>query len=101
MHRKFRKEKLTDLIMDTYRELYWNCTTPVSFDELVENAEIESDGRKYIPYQKYFIHESLSKEIIKCNMRKMQMSEYEKKCFQFEMALGCGPMYIIEEKKNE
>lgn len=99
MSRGFRRDKLTKLVMDTYRELYWNCTTPVSFDELIESAEIDSDGRKIIPFDKYFIHESLAKEIINSNMKKMKMNKYEKECFQFEIALGCSPTYIMEEKK--
>ena len=97
--RKTRQGTLIELVKETYRELYQNCTTPVNFDLLVEQAEIDEFGHKRIPYNKYFIDEVLAKEIIARNMKEMRLTKYEKQAFNFEMCLGCGPVYIYENEK--
>lgn len=94
MARLSRKEKLSNLVMNTYRELYASCTTPVDFDFLVENAEIGDDGRKIIPYQKYFLEKEIYEEIVNKHMKTMRLSKSEKEAFKFEMYLGCGPTWI-------
>lgn len=88
---KCRIEKLKDLLMDTYRELYANSTPSVDFDMLVESAEIGEDGLKHIPYQDYYIDDDKYKEIVKRNMAKMRMSKSEKDDFKMAAYLGCGP----------
>lgn len=89
-----RKEKLNNLVMNAYRELYANCTTPVDFDFLVEKAEIGDDGKKIIPYNKFFITKEKHDEIVEKHMKSMKLSKLEKDAFKFEMCLGCGPTWI-------
>ena len=101
MPRKTREEKYKDLIMNTYRELYNNCITPVSFDFLVENSTLYDQGRKIIPYNDYFIDGELYDEIIKRNMKRMRLSDREKEAFLFEMHLGCGPVYLTKEEYDK
>ena len=50
-----KKKSLKNIVFDIYRELYANSEPKADFDILVENAEIMSDGRKYIPYNDYEI----------------------------------------------
>lgn len=100
MARLTRREKLYNLLMDTYRELYANCTVPVDFDELVANAEIMEDGRKKIPYEDYFIDDNLYKAIVDKNMKKMRLSKSEKAAFSMQAYLGCGPCSIRENRAN-
>lgn len=94
MARLTRVERLKNLVLDTYRELYKNCTTPVDFDELVENATVDEEGKKVIPYDKYYIPKALYNEIVDRNMNKMRLTKQEKTSFRFEMYLGCGPTYV-------
>lgn len=101
MARISRKEKLKNLVMETYRELYANCTVPVSFDELAENAELDKDGRKIIPYDKYFIKKSLFESILQEQSNKMKLSAVEKKAFFFQMNLGCGPSVIADDETDD
>lgn len=104
MARITRKEKLQNLVMETYRELYANCTVPVSFDELVEKAELDDNGRKIIPYNEYFIDKSLYDTIVERQMKTMRLTKSEKDAFKFEMYLGCGPSYLpprLNEKLNQ
>lgn len=99
--RKSRSEKLKDLLMETYRELYANCTTPVSFDYLVENSSKDEQGRVLIPYDKYFIDGKLYDDIVDSNMKKMRLRPYERTKFKISAYLGCGPTTINKENEDE
>ena len=59
-----KKQSLKNIVFDIYRELYENSEPKADFDFLVENAEIMSDGRKYIPYNDYEIDGDLMDEMV-------------------------------------
>lgn len=101
MARKTRIERLKDLLMDTYRELYENSTPSVDFDLLVETAEVTEDGIKVIPYQDYYIDEDKYKEIVNKNIAKMKMTKAEENEFRMVAFLGCGPSTSKKEEITE
>lgn len=89
-----RRKKLDDIILDVYRELYANCTTPCNFDDLVKNASIDENGRKIIPYDEYEIDDTLMRNIIESHMIKHKLKKWEKDNVRFNVLLGVAPKSI-------
>ena len=93
-----KKKSLKNIVFDIYRELYENSEPKADFDILVENAEIMSDGRKYIPYNDYEIDGDLMDEIINKHMIRNRLNKFDKQDIRIENLLGCSPNTKI---KNE
>lgn len=85
-----KKDRFTELCMDCYRELYRNATPSANFDELLEKAEVDNDGRKVIDYNSYYLDDEVYHQIVNKYKSKIK-SKYEKQVFNFQMYLGCGP----------
>ena len=92
-----KKKSLKNIVFDIYRELYENSEPKADFDILVENAEIMSDGRKYIPYNDYEIDGDLMDEIINKHIRN-RLNKFDKQAIRIEILLGCSPKTKL---KNE
>ena len=93
-----KKKSLKNIVFDIYRELYENSEPKADFDILVENAEIMSDGRKYIPYNDYEIDGDLMDEIINKHMIRNRLNKFDKQAIRIEILLGYSPK---KKKKNE
>ena len=95
--------KLSKIIMETYTELYANCTTPVDFDLLVESSPRDENGKRMIPYEDYFIDENLFEEIVRRKIKQYHIKKHDQGSFRFAIYMGCSPTTIQEEKelKNE
>lgn len=86
-----KKKSLKNIVFDIYRELYENSEPKADFDILVENAEIMSDGRKYIPYNDYEIDGDLMDEIINKHIIRNRLNKFDKQAIRIEILLGCSP----------
>ena len=91
-------KEIPEIVFDIYRELYANSEPKADFDLLVENAEIMSDGRKYIPYNDYEIDGDLMDEIIHKHMIRNRLNKFDKQAIRIEVLLGCSPKTKL---KNE
>ena len=85
-----KKKSLKNIVFDIYRELYENSEPKADFDILVENAEIMSDGRKYIPYNDYEIDGDLMDEIINKHMIRNRLNKLDKQAIRIEILLECS-----------
>jgi hypothetical protein len=96
-----RREKIDNLILDIYRELYKKATPPADFDKLVENATLNERGQKEIPFMDYEIEDSVMNDILRTmTTRKacgMILNTHEKRLINFQIILGCSP----KSKHNE
>lgn len=84
-------KKLKEILFDIYRDLYKASEPSADFDYLVETAEIDKYGRKIIPYDKYFIDQTIMESIIQNHMVKNKLTKREKNAISFEIYLGCSP----------
>lgn len=96
-----KMNKWERLILETYQELYANCTTPVDFDLLAASAEIDESGCKIIPFEKYFIEQKKMDEIIENKIKKARMRKADRGVFRATIYLGCSPTTIQEQDRNE
>ena len=94
-----KMDKMNKLIMETYTELYANCTTPVDFGLLVAAAECDENGRKMIPFDKYFIDGKLFDKIVEEKMKKAKLKKEERKLFKISVYLGCSPTTILDNNE--
>jgi hypothetical protein len=81
-------------IMHCYRELYANATPPASFDELLENATVNEQGQKVIPFLDYEIEEDVFEEIVADTIKVYKINRsYLKQSFRFTIMMGCSPKF--------
>lgn len=81
-------------MMHCYRELYANATPPASFDELLENATVNEQGQKVIPFLDYEIEEEVFEEIVADTIKVYKINRsYLKQSFRFTIMMGCSPKF--------
>ena len=81
-------------IMHCYRELYANATPPASFDELLENATVNEQGQKVIPFLDYEIEEDVFEDIVADTIKVYKINKsYLKQSFRFTILMGCSPKF--------
>lgn len=81
-------------MMHCYRELYANATPPASFDELLENATVNEQGQKVIPFLDYEIDEDVFEEIVADTIKVYKINRsYLKLAFRFTIMMGCSPKF--------
>lgn len=90
-------EKLNKVIHDIYRELYNNSTPKADFDKLVEEAELDSEGRKIIPFMNYEIEQEKMDEIIDKHCKENALNKRFIDIIKANVYLGCSPRTKIEK----
>lgn len=95
------QKKLFEIAMDIFRELYANSTPKGNFDELVENAPIMEDGKKYIPFDDYEIEEDVMRDIVSSYMKANKLTKYEKDIMRCEIYLGPSPKIKLKNKDKK
>lgn len=94
-------KKLLEIIMQILKELYENATPKGDFDELVENAQVTKDGRKYIPFDDYEIDEDVMRNIVNYHIKKNRLTKREQDIIKFEVYLGPSPKMKLKNKDNK
>jgi hypothetical protein len=88
-----KPNKIDDALFDCYRELFANSTPQGDFDQLVENAKINDNGQKEIPFDDYEIDEDRFQEIIKSTLAKHKVPKSLHRSFSIAIHLGCSPRF--------
>lgn len=85
------KSNIDKALMHCYRELYANSTPPVSFDKLLEEAEVNEDGQKVIDFRAHEISGDLFDEILNETMASYKIKKSMRDIFKRTIYLGCSP----------
>jgi hypothetical protein len=91
-----------NVIMDCYKEIYKQSEPPADFEVLLENATIDQNGDKDIPFMDYSIDvDVMDKIIMECG-KKHKLKKWEKEKLRVTIFLGCSPKSNkkIYEAKN-
>lgn len=82
-------EKLIDICMDIYRDMYRQSIPPADFDKLI------SDGitKNKMWFMDYILSMDKCEEIINHHCKKHKLTKYEKKLISVEVYLGCSPKF--------
>lgn len=94
-------KKLLEIIMEIFRELYEHAIPKANFDELVENASITEDGKKYIPFDDYEIDEDVMRNIVNYHIKKNRLTKQDQNVIKFEVYLGPSPKMKIKNKDKK
>jgi hypothetical protein len=95
-----KHKKIDKMLMECYQKLYKNATPSANFKELFDNALVNEDGKKEIPFWNYFLSRESQDKIIDNILKKYKISsEWEKQSFKNTIYLGISPTFI-EKIKN-
>jgi hypothetical protein len=90
-------KKIDLAIMECYRRLYKHATPSADFDTLLENATIDEQGLKHIPYLDYELEDTEFERIISEVIKEYKIPKRERRGFEIGMYLGCSPKTKITE----
>lgn len=86
-------KKINDVMTSIYTELYAESEPSVSWDYLIESAELNEQGQKIIPYNDYQIDESLYDEIVNRHLKELKVPKWRKDAVSRGILLGCSPKF--------
>lgn len=89
-------KKEENLIWDIYRELYKEATPSADFDKLVEEAPVDSSGRKYIAFMDYEIAQNTFNEILDKQLEGRRLTKLKQGMIRNTVLLGCSPKFKKE-----
>tara|TARA_B110000090_G_C13282107_1_gene408444 strand:- start:304 stop:600 length:297 start_codon:yes stop_codon:yes gene_type:complete len=78
-------------INECYRRLFKAATPSADFDLLVENATIDDNGLKHIPFLEYELEEDKFESIITDVIKEFKIKPTHKNPFRVTIMLGCSP----------
>jgi hypothetical protein len=91
-------KNLDKAILETYRQLYANSTSPADFDKLLDEAPLNEHGQKVIDFMAYEIEEEIHDRIMQEVMKKYKIKhKILKNAFKFSIDLGCSPRIKTNE----
>lgn len=83
------KEKLWDICMDIYREMYIHSTPTADFDKLISNGVTKNP----MWFTDYILSLEKSESIINKHCTTHKLTKYEKSRVSQELYLGCSPKF--------
>lgn len=86
-------KKINDVMTSIYTELYAVSEPSVSWNYLLESAELNEQGQKIIPYNDYQIDESLYNEIVNRHLKESKLPKWRKDVISRGILLGCSPKF--------
>jgi len=86
-------KKIDDVMTSIYTELYAVSEPSVSWNYLIESAELNEQGQKIIPYNDYQIDESIYEEIVKRHLKELKVPKWRKEAISRGILLGCSPKF--------
>jgi hypothetical protein len=97
-----KKVDIDGVLMEIYRELYKVSTPPADFDNLLENATRDDEGKLHIPFLDYEIEEKVMDNIIEsvCKKHKIGFKTTLFKSIKTTIYLGCSPTTKREIDEN-
>ena len=82
-------EKLWQICMDIYRELFKLATPSRDFDDVLNSEEVAKSEW----YLAYYLNEERQRIVIEKYIKENRLSDYEAKKIRNEICLGCSPSY--------
>lgn len=88
-----KTNKIDEALFDCYRQLFANSNPVGDFDKLVEEAEVNEQGQKVIPFMDYEIDEELFQKILTDTLTKHKVPKRLHRSFSIAIHLGCSPKF--------
>ena len=85
--------KEQEAMRECYRKLYKSSTPSADFDELMNNAPIDENGRKVIDFMAHEICEYEFSQIVDEVIKKYKIKTHRVTPFKNSIYLGCSPKF--------
>lgn len=86
-------KKIDEVMTSIYTELFAVSEPSVSWNYLLESAELNERGLKIIPYNDYQIDQEIYKEIVKRHLKELKVPKWRKEAISRGILLGCSPKF--------
>jgi hypothetical protein len=86
-------KKINDVMTSIYTELYAVSEPSVSWNYLLESAELNEQGLKVIHYNDYLIDQEIYEEIVKRHLKESKLPKWRKDAISRGILLGCSPKF--------
>jgi hypothetical protein len=86
-----RDQKMHDAMMECYVRLFANSTPPGDFNKMLDEAELNAQGRKIIPFMDYEIEEEPMNQIIEDVAKEFKIKKIDFTPFRNGILMGCSP----------
>jgi len=86
-------KKIEDVVTSIYTELYAVSEPSVSWNYLLESAELNERGQKIIPYNDYLIDPDVYEEIVMRHLKDLKIPKWRKEATSRGILLGCSPKF--------
>ena len=79
------------ILHEIYRRAFAASEPPGDWDKLLENATINEEGRKEIPYMDYECEHEVLESIFETVMKENKVPKWKKRAFYTSFMLVCSP----------
>ena len=86
-------KKINDVMTSIYTELYAVSEPSVSWNYLLESAELNERGQKVIHYNDYLIDQEIYEEIVKRHLKESKLPKWRREAVSRGILLGCSPKF--------
>lgn len=93
-----KQSKIDQAIIECLTLLYAQATPPADFQQLMDNATVDKDGRKVIPYDKHELEEDKWEPILQQVTKKYKLNTFQQKQLNFNIYLGASPKTKFKNK---
>lgn len=88
-------KKYTKEIHECYHRLFQASTPKGDFYKMLEEAEINDQGQKIIPFENYELEYNTFQNILENCIKEFKIPKHAKQSFSTTIYLGCSPKYKI------
>ena len=85
-----RNQRLWNICMDIYRELYAKADPPADFDELIKSGEAKR--QKF--FMNYYLSEENTERIVEEHIKKNKLKKHDAELVRAEIYLGASPTSV-------
>ena len=86
-------KKIEDVMTSIYTELYAVSEPSVSWNYLLESAELNERGQKIIPYNDHEIDQEVYEEIVNRHLKESKLPKWRREAVSRGILLGCSPKF--------
>jgi hypothetical protein len=84
-------ERDTMILHEIYRRAFAASQPPGDWDKLLENATVNQDGQKEIPFMDYECEAETMESIFQDVMKEFKVPKWRRMAFHTSFMLGCSP----------
>ena len=88
-----KQNKLGKVVIECYTRMYKEATPSADFKQLMEEAELDSGGRKIIRYMDYTLSMESQDKILKEVCKENKLTSRDTDHVSFEVYLGVSPSF--------